>query len=92
MAPSLLLYVVVPAVVGHGLQSAGPVVVAHRLSCPAACGTLVPQPGLEPVYPALAGRFLTTGPPGKSLWSVFYQCLALMNDSCWPFRASQLEI
>ena len=24
-------------------------------------------PGIEPVFPALAGRFLTTGPPGKSL-------------------------
>ena len=26
----------------------------------------VPGPGLEPVSPALAGGFLTTGPPGKS--------------------------
>ena len=25
-----------------------------------------PEPGLEPVSPALAGRFLTTAPPGKS--------------------------
>jgi len=24
------------------------------------------EPGMEPVFPALAGRFLTTGPPGKS--------------------------
>ena len=24
-----------------------------------------PRPGLEPVYPALAGRFSTTAPPGK---------------------------
>ena len=24
------------------------------------------RPGIEPVSPALAGRFLTTGPPGKS--------------------------
>ena len=24
-----------------------------------------PRPGLEPVSPALAGRFLTTAPPGK---------------------------
>ena len=30
------------------------------------CGILVPQTGLEPTYPALEGRFLTTGPPGKS--------------------------
>ena len=26
----------------------------------------LPGPGLEPVFPALAGRFLTTAPPGKS--------------------------
>ena len=25
----------------------------------------LPRPGLEPVYPALAGGFLTTAPPGK---------------------------
>ena len=40
---------------------------ASRLSCFKACGILVPQPGIEPVSPALPGRFLTTGPPGKSL-------------------------
>ena len=28
---------------------------------------LVPRPGIEPTSPALGGRFLTTGPPGKSL-------------------------
>ena len=37
------------------------------LSCPEACEILVPQPGIEPLSPALEGRFLTTGPPGKSL-------------------------
>ena len=26
----------------------------------------LPGPGIEPVLPALAGGFLTTGPPGKS--------------------------
>ena len=25
----------------------------------------LPGPGLEPVFPALAGEFLTTAPPGK---------------------------
>ena len=29
-------------------------------------GILVPLPGIEPVSPALQGRFLTTGPPGNS--------------------------
>ena len=27
----------------------------------------LPGPGLEPMSPALAGRFLTTAPPGKKL-------------------------
>ena len=30
----------------------------------------LPRPGLEPVSPALAGRFSTTAPPGKPLISV----------------------
>ena len=53
-----------PPVAGHRLQ-------AHRLS---SCGSRaqllhgmwdLPRPGLEPVSPALAGRFSTTAPPGK---------------------------
>ena len=39
---------------------------AHRLSCPAECGILVPQPGIEPMSPALEGGFFMSGPPGKS--------------------------
>ena len=31
----------------------------------------LPRPGLEPVSPALAGRFSTTAPPGKPLWEIF---------------------
>ena len=30
------------------------------------CGILVPRTGMEPMSPAQEGRFLTTGPPGKS--------------------------
>ena len=37
---------------------------------PCAWGILVPQPGIKPKSPALGGRFLTTGPPGKSLVSI----------------------
>ena len=44
----------------------GSVVVVHRLRSPAACGILVPQSGIRPLPPALQGRFLTTGPSGKS--------------------------
>ena len=36
----------------------------------------LPRPGLEPVSPALAGRFLTTAPPGKpcEVHFVWYWC------------------
>ena len=37
------------------------------LSCPEACGILVPRPEIESVPPALQGGFLTTGPRGKPL-------------------------
>ena len=33
----------------------------------------LPGPGLELVSPALAGGFLTTAPPGKSLVVCFYK-------------------
>ena len=35
-----------------------------------ACG-IFQGPGIESVFPALAGGFLTTGPPGKSLPSLW---------------------
>ena len=34
-------------------------------SCVAACG-VIPEAGIKPMSSALAGGFLTTGPPGKS--------------------------
>ena len=36
-----------------------------------ACGILAPPPGIEPAPPALEGKVLTTGPPGKSLVEEF---------------------
>ena len=50
----------------------GSVAAASGLSCPEACGILVPQPGTEPRCPELKGRLLTTGLPRKS--SVFFTC------------------
>ena len=41
-------------------------VVVRGLSCPLACGVLVPQPGVKPMSFASRGGFLATGPPGKS--------------------------
>ena len=48
------------------LDRVGSVVAIHWLSCPTARGILVPRPEVELASPALEGRFLTAGPPGKS--------------------------
>ena len=58
------------------LTIAASLVAEHRLQTrrPSNCGSWaqmlrgmwdLPRPGLEPVSPALAGRFSTTAPPGK---------------------------
>ena len=58
------------------LTIAASLVVEHRLQTRrlSSCGSQtqllrgmwdLPRPGLEPVSPALAGRFSTTAPPGK---------------------------
>ena len=66
------------------------VTVAHGLSCPLACG-IFPD-GIEPVSPALAGRFLTTGPPGRSLLSfscaLYMQNHRTFNHLCLPSSLS----
>ena len=57
-------------------EHVGSVAAVCGLSCPVACGILVPQPGIEPGSPALQGRFLTTGPLLKSLvLYYFYLCM-----------------
>ena len=53
------------AVAAQGLQNTGSVIVAHGLSCSTVWGNLLEQ-GIRPVSPALAGRVLSTVPPGKS--------------------------
>ena len=45
-------------------------VMVHKLSCSLAHVNL-PGPGIEPVSPALAGRFLSSVPPGKSALCTF---------------------
>ena len=64
------LTIVASLVAEHRLQT-------HRLSN---CGSRaqlprgmwdLPRPGLEPMFPALAGRFSTTAPPGKPDSSIF---------------------
>ena len=44
---------------------------ALGLGCSTDCGILVPQTGIKPASPALQGRFLTTGPLGKSSHRLF---------------------
>ena len=69
-------------VVTHGLRSCGLWALERRLSSCGAWAQLLhgiwglPRPGLEPMSPELAGGFLTTVPPGKSLQVVFcFVCL-----------------
>ena len=72
------------------LTIAASLVAEHRLQTRrlSNCGSLaqllcgmwdLPRPGLEPVSPALAGRFSTTAPPGKPL-----------NVSCLGYYSSFL--
>ena len=49
----------------RALEPVGSAVVAHRLSCPECSMWNLPGPGIEPMSPALAGGFITNGPPGK---------------------------
>ena len=59
-----------------GLSSHGPSgfswVAVRGLTCPTACGILLPWPGIQSETPALEDGFLTTGPPGESIEIVFF--------------------
>ena len=43
----------------------------------------LPGPGLKPVSPALAGRFLTTAPPGKHLSRFLKVILMVFSQGSW---------
>ena len=73
------------------LTIAASLVVEHRLqtrrlsNCGSRAQSLhgmwdLPRPGLEPVSPALAGRFSTTAPPGKPLIVVLICISLLISD------------
>ena len=49
----------------------------------------LPRPGLEPVSPALAGRFLTTAPPGKSLKIYFKRRTKKLPEDLSPHSSSR---
>ena len=55
------------AVLGLQWGTRASLAVVPGLNYPLAYGILVPRPGMESVFPALEGRFLTIGPPGKFL-------------------------
>ena len=60
-------------------ESGGFSSVTHGLSCAKSCGVLVPRPGIESPSPALEGRFLTSGPPEKSLKWAFLSKISLQT-------------
>ena len=73
-------------------------VAEHRLQAPrlSNCGSRaqslrgmwdLPRPGLEPVSPALAGRFSTTAPPGKPPEFGFYPMV-----QCFPKCGTCLQM
>ena len=76
-------------------ESYGSQVVALGLSCPMACGILVPLPGIESMSLALEGGFITTGPPGKSLLPFLHLCHLVLPRSMphlsWHLRLSFLK-
>ena len=51
------------------------------LSCLSACEILVPQPGIEPMSPALQGQLLSTVPPGKPSLLAFDLKLEICDSS-----------
>ena len=80
-------------VVRRPLTVAGSLVVEHRLQTRrlSSCGSRaqllrgmwdLPRPGLEPVSPALTGRFSTTAPPGKPYLFILFQIF-------FPYRLFQ---
>ena len=63
-------------------------VVPRSLSCPITCGVLVSRLGIELASPALPGRVLTTGPPGKSPFSFHgqWRCRSILEATTgWRF-------
>ena len=67
-------------------------VVSCRLSCSAACGNLVPQPGIKLGSSALPDGLFTTRPRGKSPPSFFYSllCFSWMQYNVWLNRVTSV--
>ena len=88
-------------VAAHRLSSCVPRALEHRLSsCGARTQLLhgmwdLPRSGIEPVFPALAGGFLTTAPPGKSWKILLNSGLTTSRDShssWWGLQNEVMEV
>ena len=67
--------------------------VARRgLSRSQAWWILVPQPRIKPASSALRGGFLTTGPPGKSLYAVFLGVHKFSVAESWVPQSHQQRV
>ena len=54
-----------------------------------ACGTLIPQPGIDSAPLALEGALLTTGPPGKPQTDLDGQA---DEEGCWNVSGTPLPL
>ena len=84
------LTIAAPLVAEHRLQT-------HRLS---SCGSRaqllrgmwdLPRPGLEPVFPALAGRCSTTAPPGKPSGLILSDWESVRKFEAWRHFCALME-
>ena len=75
-----LLFCFLAVVSLHGGMQAS-LLVTWGLTCLTACWILVLLPGIERTFPPLEGRFLTTGPPGKSLLRSLYNTIHGFRES-----------
>ena len=60
-----------------------------------ACGILAPQPGIEPTPLAREGKVLTTGPLGKSQFSLsisFFLMISISLPFCAVFKIISFKI
>ena len=82
-----------------GLSSMGSVVVAQGLSCPMARWDFS-RPGIEPVFPALAGKFFWTT---REVWDISFNCFKevlidfyfiknFFQKKCWSLSTAYLCI
>ena len=57
-----------------------------------ACGIIVPELGIEPLFSALQGRFLTTAPPGEpQRASVLDDCSGTCGPTTGAREAGKME-